>query len=191
MKKETIINKFIKKRNYNSYLEIGTGKGNTFRKVVCRKKIGVDVEKYPVVTHTMNSDTFFNQCKATFDIIFIDGFHEANQVHRDILNALSVLNKKGVIICHDMNPTTKEMQVVPRQQGEWTGDGWRAWVQLRQTRDDLKMCVVDTDYGVGIIKRGKQKLVSFTGGLTYEKLSINREKWLNLISVESFLKKYI
>ena len=51
------------------------------------------------------------------------------------------------------------------------------------------MCVIDTDWGVGIIKVGKQKI--WLGDVSgYETLETNREDLLNLISVQQFLKEY-
>lgn len=49
------------------------------------------------------------------------------------------------------------------------------------------MFVVDTDYGCGIIQRGKQKLLEIDVPMTYDSLSKNRKEWLNLISVQEWL----
>lgn len=192
MQRRHIINKLIQKEGYKFYLEIGVRKGWTISKVNCPKKVGVDPEDWPWVTHQMTSDEFFlYRNQDTYDLIFIDGLHEEGQVLRDIENALHVLNEGGTIVAHDMNPTTEEMQMLPRQQVEWTGNGWKAWVKLRQTRDDLSMEVVDTDYGIGIIRRGGQKLLPPIKKLKYESLEKNRQEWLNLISVDEFIKKYL
>ena len=70
----------------------------------------------------------------------------------------------------------------------WTGDCWKAWVKLRTIREDLNMAVVNTDYGVGIIKKGKQNLLNLDNKtLDYTNLEVNRKDWLNLISIEEFL----
>ena len=47
-----------------------------------------------------------------------------------------------------MNPPSFEMKIVPQTQNHWNGDCWRAWLSLRQERDDLEMFAVDTDYDV-------------------------------------------
>ena len=39
------------------------------------------------------SDEFFESNKKNFDIIFIDGLHEYDQVKRDIKNSIKFLNK--------------------------------------------------------------------------------------------------
>lgn len=191
MKRWDIINHFIKKYGYKSYLEIGCQKDIAFNKIEISNKIGVDPERGG--THRMTSDEFFSSNKNTFDIIFIDGLHHSDQVYKDISNALEVLNKDGVIICHDMNPTNKEMQMVPRISKEWTGDGWKAWIRLRRERDDLDMKVINTDYGCGIIKRGKQtplKLQCKPCATKYESFAVNKRSWLPLIEVQDFKKFY-
>lgn len=64
----------------------------------------------------MNSDNFFKKYPTKkYDIIFIDGLHESEQVSKDIHNSVNALNERGVIIIHDYNPETKEAQIVPRE----------------------------------------------------------------------------
>ena len=47
------------------------------------------------------SDEFFMQNKEKFDLIYIDGWHEAPQVYKDINNSWNSLNINGIIICDD------------------------------------------------------------------------------------------
>ena len=47
------------------------------------------------------SDEFFKNNKEDFDIIYIDGDHEAPQVYRDLHNSWNSLNINGMIICDD------------------------------------------------------------------------------------------
>ncbi len=195
MKRWDIINHFIKKYGYKSYLEIGCQKDIAFNKIEISNKIGVDPERGG--THRMTSDEFFSinkkKDKLTFDIIFIDGLHIHTQVIKDILNSLDVLNESGTIVCHDMNPTSKLMQTVPRISKEWTGNGWRAWVRLRLDRDDLDMRVINTDYGVGVIRKGKQKPLELqckSCESKYESFAVNKRSWLPLIEVQDFKKFY-
>jgi|SaaInlV_125m_DNA_1040241.scaffolds.fasta_scaffold86216_2 hypothetical protein len=199
MKKQDLIQKLINKINAESYVEIGLGSGDMFKSIKCPKKYGIDPQFGNFVfekgarcsirpTHEMTSDQFFEQNKETFDVIFIDGMHESEYVERDINNSLNALNDNGFIICHDMSPTSKNMQIVPRIQPQWTGDCWKAWVKIRSTNPNINMFVVDTDYGCGVIQKGSQKLLDLQGQeLTYENLDKNREEWLNLISVNKFL----
>tara|TARA_Y100001937_G_scaffold128498_1_gene205464 strand:+ start:5182 stop:5763 length:582 start_codon:yes stop_codon:yes gene_type:complete len=190
MTRTEIIQKLITKVSANSYLEIGMGPGINFNKVVCNKKISVDPKPTVPVTFSLTSDDFFKQNKDKFDIIFIDGLHWSEQVYKDIINSLEVLNYNGYIICHDMNPHSEFIQRYPqpKKESEWTGDCWKAWVKLRTERDDLNMYVVNTDYGCGIITRGKQDKLIVNDELTWELLNSDRIKLLNLISVDKFNK---
>jgi len=138
----------------------------------------------------MTSDEFFVQNKETFDVIFIDGLHHADQVHKDIINSLDVLNEDGYIVCHDLNPISEKHQIIPFAGGEWNGDCWKAFVNLRKERSDLEMYTVDTDQGCGIITRGSQKLLEIKNDLTYSEFDVNRKEWLNLISPEQFMLKF-
>jgi len=185
MTRTDIINYLIKKIDAKSYLEIGVREpqGN-YNSIVCENKVAVDPVPLGQGIIALTSDAFFKENTETFDVIFIDGLHVADQVERDIINSLAVLNPGGYIICHDMNPTEELMQMVPIQtNGAWTGDCWKAWVKLRSEREDLSMFVLDTDYGVGVIQKGEQEKISLGGlNLTYSNLVSNRKEWLNLIN---------
>jgi SAM-dependent methyltransferase len=145
------------------------------------RKTAVDPNR--PTTFQMTSDQFFAANKQAFDIIFIDGLHYANQVLRDIQNALRSLKTGGVVVCHDLNPQSEEMQKVPRTQMEWTGDCWRAWVQFR-SQCPYEMYVLDCDYGVGIIDAQYAAKYAFVCPdldlLTYNNFDIQRIGWLNL-----------
>lgn len=200
MTRTEIIQKLIDKINAQSYVEIGLGGGQAFKGIKCKKKYGVDPEYDKThdfqqgskcsfkPTHPMTSDDFFLQNQEKFDVIFIDGLHEAHQVEKDINNSLESLNDNGFIVCHDMSPKSEAMQRVPRTQVAWTGDCWKAWVKLRSTNPNVKMFVVNTDQGCGVIQKGSQELLDLNSlDLTYENLNKHRKEWLNLISVEDFL----
>ena len=47
------------------------------------------------------SDKFFINNKDKYDVIYIDGWHEAPQVYKDINNCWNCLNENGIIICDD------------------------------------------------------------------------------------------
>lgn len=188
MNRTEIIQSLIKKVGAKKYLEIGMGPGINFATIDCEYKICVDPTPTVPVTFSLTSDAFFEQNDQTFDIIFIDGLHWSEQVLKDINNSLDVLNDGGYIICHDMNPHDEFIQRYPQPlaESQWTGDCWKAWVKLRSERDDLEMFVVDTDFGCGVITKGKQKLIESKTTLNWEFLNDNRKYLLNLISVEDF-----
>lgn len=189
MLRTDIINLLIKKINAKKYLEIGISDGINFSKINCEYKLGVDPNIESPATYHTTSDKFFEKNIENFDVIFIDGLHHADQVYRDILNSLDVLNDGGYIVCHDMNPQEEEHQVIPFNGGFWNGDCWKSFVQLKRERSDLEMYVIDTDCGCGIIKKGKQNILIGNQKLTWQNFKINRKYWLNLISVNEFMEK--
>lgn len=189
MNRLDIIQTLIDKINATKYLEIGVQDGLVFNNVKCEYKVGVDPSQNSAATLYTTSDDFFATNSEKFDVIFVDGLHHNDQVYRDINNALRCLNDNGYIVCHDMNPDKEIIQLVPPQtMGAWTGDCWKAWVRLRSELLDFDMFVIDTDYGCGIIHKGKQNPITIDCELSWNNLVINRNEWLNLISTEKFTK---
>ncbi len=192
-KRSAVNNKIIKANGYKKHLEIGVFRATeNFDKIKVDYKVGVDSGKegHSEATFTMTSDEFFELTDDKFDIVFVDGLHHADQVYKDIVNSLDVLKDGGTIVCHDMNPQKKRHQVIPQVRGVWNGDCWKAFVQLRMERTDLRMCVIDADYGLGIIQRGSQKKVE-TSELTFDNFDKNRNEWLNLISEKEFFENWL
>lgn len=191
MKRWDIINTLIKKNGYKTYLEIGVRDGGCFEKIKAEYKDGVDPNPIrraiKLVEYKITSDVFFSSTDRKWDIIFIDGLHECEQVLRDIKNSLKHLNQGGAIVCHDMSPQTEVAQITPsivEPWAPWNGDCWKAWVRLR-CKGGLSMYVVDTDHGCGIIEVDNSvKPLKIKEQLTYANLDKNRRDWLNLISKE-------
>ena len=188
-KKEDIMNFIIKKFKYKKYLEIGVRIGACFKEIEIGSKDGVDANANEYVNFAMASDEFFKRNKKKYDIIFIDGLHTEEQVHRDVINALRFLNKNGTIICHDINPPFEEYQTIPPTFTAWNGTSWKAFVKLRSEREDLEMLTIDTDWGLGVIRFGSQELIPIPETLEYNHLKNNRKQLLNLITVEDFYNK--
>jgi len=155
------------------------------------------------------SDDFFDQdakseFKEKIDVAFIDGLHEYKQVLKDINNTLEYLADDGVIIVHDCSPWTKAAairafsfaeakEIADRDQykdwdGGWTGDVWKAIGELKSTRGDLEVFVLDCDCGLGVIRKGIQKLINLENieNMEYEDLVKNKEGILNLKKPEYF-----
>lgn len=193
-----IINLFIEKYGYKKYLEIGVfDTSSNFDKIIIENKVGVDPANVKGgVQYNMTSDEFFKQNNENFDIIFIDGLHHSNQVYKDIINAINCLNDNGVIIMHDCNPTSQQMQMIPRESVDWTGDCWKAFVKFRRTHgENYEAFVINTDYGVGVIKKTddirRTSKLNDQCDLTYYNLVDNRREWLNLKTVDEFTKMSI
>jgi hypothetical protein len=203
-KRWEIINYLIKQNNYINYLEIGVNDALCIRQINIPHKDGVDPYPgsevgggiFPEVNYPIPSDDFFEFIKdhdIKYDIIFIDGLHHSDQVDKDIVNSLKHIQSNGTIVLHDCNPPKYETQLVPRQTGIWNGDVWKSLVKLRYSNSNITIDTVDTDWGVGIIQFGKQKLydkVSLEQSLDYFYFDKNRDELLNIISVEEFYKKY-
>jgi hypothetical protein len=204
MNRYDIINELIKKCDYKTYLEIGVrNPDECFNLINCEIKHSVDPgyeDTENRVDYPYTSDNFFalleNQelnLSAThkWDIIFIDGLHVSSQVEKDILNSLNHLSENGVIVLHDCNPPelwfAREDYVVDRVHHAWNGTVWKSIYKLRATRPDLFVCTVDTDWGIGIVKRGKQQCCNFNNYFyEYREFEKNRKEHLNLISIEEF-----
>lgn len=190
-----IINSLISRYDYQSYLEIGLGLGCNYKDVQCHDKTGVDPTPpmQPALVgsiHASTSDEFFSLNQRRFDIVFIDGLHHADQVYRDIENSLLWLNKGGIIVCHDMLPETELQQRVPRESGLWTGDCWRAFVRVRGTLK-VDACVVDTDWGCGLIRPANRAFYVPADDLTFCNFQRCKNDWLNVISVSEFQSLYL
>lgn len=202
MKRWDIINKLVKKYDYDSYLELGYGNGDTFEKIInVEYKLGVDVGKIygniyvDLRKINVNSFSIFSKLDGKkFDIIFIDASHKSEDVERDLSNSLNFLKDNGTIVMHDCNPEVEEWQMVPPSPkcGFWTGDVWKTFLKFRSTRKDLQMEVVDTDFGCGIVRFGNQDLFPLKQdqNIDYKFFNENRKEILNLITVEDFMEKY-
>jgi hypothetical protein len=204
MNRYDIINNLIQKYDYKTYLEIGVRNSDEcFNLINCETKHSVDPgyeNDKNQVDYPFTSDNFFRLLEnkelnlpATYkwDIIFIDGLHISNQVEKDILNSLNHLSKNGVIVLHDCNPPNlwmaREDYIIDGIAHGWNGTVWKSIYKLRATRPDLFVCTVDTDYGIGIVKRGKQECCDFNNSFyEYKEFEKNKKEHLNLISIKEF-----
>ena len=179
-----IIEHFIKRNNYKSYLEIGCCKNEVFSKINI-KKVGVDPNSGGTVRLT--SDNFFKTNKEKFDLVFIDGLHVYDQVKQDIINSLEVLNNNGVILIHDCLPEKIWEQNVPRMNGAWSGDVWKVIPFFRSKSNiDVYTCVADRGIGI-IFKRYNKNILKLdrdTKKLKFEDYYNNYKSYMNLVSTE-------
>lgn len=176
-----IIQKLIKDNNYESYCEIGVFHSWNWDKINCKYKVAVDPSKgIPTPQggefYNCTSDDFFKNNNKKFDIFFIDGLHEAEQVYRDIENSLKFLNKNGTIVAHDANPPKYE-HTTTGIDGFWTGDTYKGIIKARQILG-IEIETIDTDWGVSIIKDGNDKIE--LPDINWEYFDKNRVKLLNL-----------
>lgn len=204
-----IISSFPKERNI-SYLEIGVrNPEENFDKIMAADKSSVD----PGIEAEINkadfpytSDDFFTKLESgeiakyssdyKFDVIFIDGLHLANQVERDIFNALNHIKDDGFIIMHDCNPPTEFHAAenyyyrLSPSKDFWNGTTWKAFFKYRQLKD-IFSCCIDTDWGIGIICKHKNlgyPTKTVNPFFEYYIFNENRKDSLNLISFDDFQK---
>jgi hypothetical protein len=198
IKRYDIINYLIEKYKLINYLEIGVFKGENIREIKAIHKDGVDpgVEGYtpPEVNYPMTSDDFFKLIKGhdeiKYDIIFIDGLHHADQVEKDIKNSLNHIIKDGFIVLHDCNPVSYEAQLIPRETIAWNGDTWKAFVDFKAHYPDMECSVIDTDFGVGVIKVGEKEYTLQNNIWNWDYFDKNRKQLLNLITWDEFKTAY-
>jgi hypothetical protein len=162
-----IINALLESTQQKRYLEIGVrNPADNFDRIRADYKVSVDpgVEsQLNQATFAITSDEFFAKLSAghldiethTFDVVFVDGLHLADQVYRDIQNALRVLAEFGFVVLHDCNPPTIfHARENFREQGPathyWNGTSWKAYQRFR-TESNKRCFVVDVDWGVGVI----------------------------------------
>jgi hypothetical protein len=158
-----IINDFVYKPKYNTnfdqrhlvinhvsnpddtYLEIGVETGYTFNNVHFLNKTGVDPLPHFESEHLVvkTSDDYFlqninteNNKNTKFDIVFIDGLHQSEQVAKDINNSIKFLNENGKVLLDDIIPLNYDEQLKVPLKHEvrngilktfvpWTGDVWK------------------------------------------------------------------
>lgn len=190
-----IINSFINKYDYKSYLEIGVQLKNNFNKINCNYKVSVDPDINVEADFNLTSDDYFEQLapETKFDIIFIDGLHLHEQLTKDIHNALKHLSENGTIVCHDILPNTYQMQLRYPVAGPWTGDVWRSIAELRMSVDDLEIHTIDTDYGCAVIRRGKNFIYNIPNGstsLSFDDFLSYKDQMLNVITPQQFIQHY-
>ena len=184
-----LINFFIQKFNYKTYLEIGIAKSINFDAVICELKDSVDPyneDTYTKAKYVMKSDEFFFSIKDTmkWDIIFIDGYHEKDQVKRDILNSLIHLNDGGTIVCHDVNPR-EEWLLHPR----YCWNAWEAFAELRTELNNIEMHGVSFDH-CGFIRKGAQQLWTTPINYSWQYLDTKRKELMQEINVDQLIQMF-
>ncbi|MFM7233544.1 MAG: class I SAM-dependent methyltransferase [Flavobacteriales bacterium] len=196
------------KSGHTSYLEIGVcDPTKNFDKIIASEKYsvdpGVEFESNPV-DFKLTSDDFFDKLSRgeilssshRFDAIFIDGLHIAEQVDRDIQNALKFLQEDGFVILHDCNPPSEwhareqyEYRLSPAG-NLWNGTCWKAFVKWR-SNPSVQSCCIDTDWGVGVLSKKfpiGAPLKERNEFFEFSHLNERRKEQLNLLDFDTFKK---
>lgn len=208
-----IIQQIIDQSGARNYLEIGVARGECFLAIRARRKTGVDpaariarklrlrwlFRNLGTKHLRMTSDGFFQERRidGRLDVVFIDGLHTYAQALRDVENSLHHLREGGVILLHDCNPNSASAAHpasslaeanalnLPGWNGEWNGDVWKTVCHLRSRRNDLRVFVLDCDFGMGIVTRGRpEDSLRYSEAeisvMTYEDFAKKRQVILNL-----------
>lgn len=141
------------------YLEIGVRTGDSLMRVqkYSKKCYGVD----PVITHRnyennvelfeMTSDDFFKNINPNieFDMVFIDGLHEKNQVFRDFVNVKDKVINDGLVILHDTVPMNDYM-LSP----ELCDNAWEAMQAIKiKFKDEWEVLSLPFNPGITIMRK--------------------------------------
>ena len=178
-----LIQAVIDKIGAQSYLEIGIADGVNLGHINCLTKTTIDPNQQ--ATFKVTSDDYFQHHKRKYDVIFIDGNHEKEQVKRDINNSLECLSPNGVIITHDTLPLHESLL------GEslcW--NAWEAFAYVRYTNPNVfaASVILDGDNtGCGIIKHGSQVLYDGPEVSGWKNFLQDRDKRMNVMPVEQVL----
>jgi len=215
MKRVDVIQYLLRKIGGKTYLEIGVERGESFCSIDVPRKITVEpvhasievqrhlLEHLNATYYQRTSDDFFAQKSGIFanqkiDVVLVDGLHTYAQSLRDVENCIRHLSSNGLIVMHDCNPTTASAATSWSSLGPtesvnciWNGDVWKTIVYLRSHRDELNVFVLDCDYGLGIISKGKpENMLNFSAAqiekMTFHDLDNNREVFLNLKNQDYF-----
>lgn len=144
------------------YLEVGLQEGKTFEQIRAATRVGV--EPYPRFSrrrlprnsevYVGTSDLFFDSCQSKFDLVFLDGLHEANQTYRDLIHALRFLEPGGVIMVDDVVPldepsslpSLRDSDLRKRELGInhpfWYGDVYKVLGVIIELHSDLDLVLI-------------------------------------------------
>ena len=109
------------------YLEVGIFTARNFEAVKAEWKVGVDPNPMfhsallpkKVTFFRQTSDDFFQTYSGTnFDLIFLDGLHEAPNTYSDFIEACNRLNIGGSILIDDVLPSDQESSLPNRDESE-------------------------------------------------------------------------
>jgi hypothetical protein len=188
-----LLNLIAKKIKARHYLEIGVfNPDHNFNKIDVLMKVGVDPDPNAKATICATSDDFFETAKEfgdKFELIWLDGLHEAEQIKKDIINAWQCLRPGGVIAIHDSNPHKESITHFPRDSREWTGNVYKTISNIKTPK-----FTVDFDYGCCILRKPKtfeaQEPCLFISDneITWEHFDANRKNLLNLVGVDEAIK---
>lgn len=171
MQRKDIIISVINTFGFNTYLEVGLrDKTGVFNHIPCKIKYSVDIDPKSKPCYCGTSDSFFAQSiieDIKWDCIFIDAWHTADFVYRDLMNSVKHLNPGGVIFLHDVLPTKYEYTLENKQDCQ---TAWKVVPYVLKHHPELRICCIsEHDAGMGVVVRGNRtRTLSFEFNKFYE-----------------------
>lgn len=180
-----LLNHLATTHGLERYLEIGVqNPANNFDLIKCPNKMGVDPEiknefrsgldGESRILYGVESDSFFQNVSNksvpgfypyfVWDLIFIDGLHEYDQVKRDFENSLEFLRENGFIVIHDVMPANEPGTRVPRETKQWWGDVFKLVFQLPGYKG-IDFCTFPFDHGCCLVWKDPSKEPSLVPAL--------------------------
>lgn len=205
--KTTIINTLIARRGYTSLLEVSTAHSgfvfNSLRaphkeRARCTDDLwGDKTDGAPSHIAAPASEIwcYLASEDRKYDLIFLDGVHTLKQSREDLCEGLKRLTPRGCLVVHDCNPPNEAYTGDVPKQGNWCGEMYRAFIELRlEQGEELSACVVNTDYGCGIVERASNRTKVYKqlrAPINFDDFAARRTELLNLISPAEFIFRFI
>lgn len=167
------------------YLEIGVCEAKTFAPLRAGRKVAVDpafregaldlIAAQPnAEAHELTSDAYFGGPGRgrRFDVIYLDGLHTFEQTLRDLLNAVVVLNDKGIVVVDDVYPDSYHASLRDRRQstklrqalglggGAWMGDVYRLTFFVDSFLQQFSYRMVSDNHGQLVVWRAPRPHVT-------------------------------
>lgn len=177
LRRPEVINAFAQRFGLKRYLEIGVEAGVTFNEILINQKVAVDPD-FSIDTTNLTGQTFAKSSDdwfdafpgATFDCIFIDGLHLAEQALRDVLRGLNRLSSGGVMLIDDCLPSDsfaamrsinacheyKEYNNWPDR--DWMGDVYKVVIFLHDFCEQFQYSYITDSMGIVAVWRNQRPI---------------------------------
>lgn len=205
------IKDIIQQKQYKKYLEIGlsTNPRAPYRLIDnVETKHSVDMSIETGADFIMDSDSFFTNLENgsfpldadyKWDVIFVDGDHNAEQVYKDLMNAFKHIADNGVIFVHDILPSEygRTLETSVGGVGLALCDAWKVMHYCLKTKTEMHVCCLEegdpNPCGLGVIVKNKQKTRKLLQAkenpfFQFSQINNNKRRLMNVIAPEDLLK---
>jgi hypothetical protein len=116
-------------------------------------QVGVQFLRFPKLTDLGVSIKSF---PSTYDIAFLDPWHEVEDSFQIIEMALNRVRLGAVLLVHDCHVRDSELRNIKAPEifpYQWCGSTWVAWSLLTKSLShEFSWMTIDADYGIGVLK---------------------------------------